>query len=416
MRTLLSPLREAAWLDPRRARVWAAALILASALAAGGLLANTRFGRAPDFAGRPLAPDFSSFWVAARLAAAGMPEAAWSPPLHEQAQRESFAVTAGYAPEYYAFFYPPPFLLLLLPLGLLPYGGAAAAWLVATGAGYVAAVRALLPRRPPWWLACLAYPAFAVNAENGQNGALSAALLGAAALQLEQRPRLAGLCLGVLCYKPQLALLVLPVLLAARRTQALVWAGMTMAGLCGASLLLFGPGAWRAFLHNNAFAGSVLVEGLANYGKMASPFAGLRLLGGSLAVASAVQLVTALGVVTAIWHVARRRPGGRAEMALLAAGSCLVTPFLFDYDLLVLAIPLAWIATEAAQAGWLPWEKLAALAAFLLPAVMRAAGVDAGLPLAPLTVAALLAAVLRRLSVTASAGLPTAASGRLGYA
>ena len=66
-------------------------------------------------------------------------------------------------------------------------------------------------------LAILAFPAFLVNAGHGQNGFLSAALIGGGALCSTSAPLLAGLCLGALVYKPQLAVMIPIALIAARR-------------------------------------------------------------------------------------------------------------------------------------------------------------------------------------------------------
>src|SRR5262249_20816814 len=153
-------------------------------------------------------------------------ESAWNPVAHAAAQHANFAPDMGFEASYYAFFYPPLFLLICLPLALLPYGVALAVWVGTTGAACLAVVRMLLPKCWPAALVLLAFPGMLMNAGHGQNGALSTALLGAATLQLDRRPRLAGAFLGAMCFKPQLALLVVPALLAARRWQTLLWAAM----------------------------------------------------------------------------------------------------------------------------------------------------------------------------------------------
>ena len=94
--------------------------------------------------------------------------------------------------------------------------------------------------------------------------------------------------------------------------------------------------------------------------------------------------------------VARRKPGARAEGATLAAAACVVTPFLLDYDLMLTAIPLAWVAAEAERGRFLPWEKVILASAFLLPLVARALAIWVGVPVAPLVLIALLGVVVRR--------------------
>jgi Glycosyltransferase family 87 len=371
-------------------------LIFVAAVLVLSLVIATRGGTVPDPEGRPLATDFTSFWTAARLALAGAPGAAWDPLAHTAMERARFSPASGYTADYYAFFYPPPFLLICLPLGLLPYGVALLVWLGLTGTAYFVMVQALLPRSWPTALAALSFPAVLLNAEHGQNGALSAALVGAAALQLERRPTLAGACLGALCFKPQLALLVVPALIFSRRWRSLVGAAATTAALCAASLLVLGADAWRSFLACAPLAAAALEAGSMGFQKMASPFAAVRVQGRAPLAAWAVQAIVSFASLAVLAAVAWRRPGGVAEMATLAAAACLATPFLLDYDLMLLAVPLAWVAATADRSGFLPWEKLVLAAAFMLPMVARPVAMTADLPLAPLVVAALLAVTVRR--------------------
>jgi hypothetical protein len=83
-------------------------------------------------------------------------------------------------------------------------------------------------------------------------------------------------------------------------------------------------------------------------------------------------------------------------MAALAAASVLITPFLYDYDLVLLTAPLAWAAGSAARAGFLPGEKALLLTLYIMPFAARAVGHSFGLPLAPLPVLALLFVIAHR--------------------
>ncbi len=396
MAAIMLALRAAPWLGAQRASAWAGILAALSIISALSLIGLTHGGGIPDPWGRPLAADFSSFWTAGGLALQGLPASAWDPAAHAAAQIASFRPDAGYGTDYYAFFYPPPYLLICLPLALLPYGPALAVWILATGTAYFVVMRSLLPRTWPAALAALAFPAVLLNAGNGQNGALSTALMGTAALQLDRRPRAAGACLGALCFKPQLALLVVPALIAARRWRSLAWAAGTAGALCLASLLIFGETAWQAFLANTALARAALEAGLVGFPKMVSTFAAMRQLGAAPSLAWAVQCLASLTALATVLSVSHRKPGAGAEGATMAAAACLASPFLLDYDLMLLAIPLAWVAARAERGGYLPWEKLILLAAFVLPLVVRQLAILAGVPLAPLVVAALLAVVVRR--------------------
>ncbi len=410
MAKLVFALRDAAWLSADRAVAWVRVLAVLSVAAVLALVVATQFGTRPDPFGHPLGTDFVSFWTAAKQTLGGSSAAAWDPAAHAAAERMQFPPGAGFLKADYAFFYPPPFLLICLPLALLPFGAALAVWLAGTGTAAFLVLRAWLPRRWPALLLFLAFPGTLVNAGHGQNGALSTALLGGAALGLDERPRLAGICLGALCYKPQLALLVVPALIAARRWRPLAWAVMTGGVLCAGSWLVLGVPAWRGFFADSHLATATLELGWVGFAKMVSTFAAARLLGADVAGAWIAQGCLSLAALAAVLAVARCRPGARAEGATLIVATCLATPFLLDYDLMLLGIPLAWLVAEAEHGGYLPWEKITVAFAFLLPLAARPLAMGTGLPVAPLVLTALLWAVVRRAhALKSSAGLNAAA-------
>ena len=80
----------------------------------------------------------------------------------------------------------------------------------------------------------------------------------------------------------------------------------------------------------------------------------------------------------------------------MVCAGLLMSPFVLDYDLALLAIPLIWLLREGQRSGFLPFEKALMALAFALPLVSRVLAGALGLPLAPLTFAALLALILRR--------------------
>ena len=143
-------------------------------------------------------------------------------------------------------------MLLCAGFALLGYFPALCVWLVATFACYVAALRALLPKGlrdgMPVWVLFLGYPAVMINAGFGQNGFLSTALFGGAAVWLDRRPALAGICLGSLAYKPQLGIIVPLALIVARRWRCFAFAAATVLVLAAAATLAFGTDVWPAFM------------------------------------------------------------------------------------------------------------------------------------------------------------------------
>ncbi len=383
-------LRDAPWANPQRLRAYAILLAFAHAAALAALLFMSRTG--VDARGEPLGSDFVSFWSAGRLAWQGHAAAAYDPAAHHAAEQAFFGASLGW----YAFFYPPIFLLLCAPLGALPYFAALALWLTGTAAALAAALRALSPRLvTPLTLA--AFPAVFTTIGHGQNAFLTAAVFACAALWLDRRPALAGALLGGIAFKPQLALLLPMALMLTGRWRALAAMTGTAAALAGGSALIFGLDAWTAFLAEIPMSRATLEQGLVDPAKMQSVFAAVRVLGGGVGLAYAAQGAAAAGALVAL---ARARPrDGRALVALAATLTCLTTPFLLDYDLTLLIVPVVVLAQAGCETGFRPYEIATLAAAFLLAEVARPLAMTFAVPVSPLITAALAAVLIARFTL-----------------
>jgi hypothetical protein len=372
------------FLNPTRMRAWC--IILAVAMALWALLAIAEAALGIGDAGDGLGLDFTCFHAAGVLAAKGMATAVYHPAAMAAAQNAERALPHG---QFYPFLYPPTYLLLCLPLAWLPYWPALVVFLLA---GLVPLVLALRRLEPPafGWLPILAFPGVLLNAGSGQNGFLTAACFAGFMLFADPRPYLAGACLGLLACKPHLAVLAPVVLLAAGRWRSLAGAAATFAVMASVSLLVFGLAEWTTFLAGASDATRTINGGMITQAKIQSAFIAVRLLGGSLTLAAIVQGVVAAVAVAAVIQFVRRRPGGAAEGAALAAASLLATPYLADYDLACLAPPLAVAAARGVRAGWGRYDKLLLLAAYLLPLFARGVAARTGVQIAPLVMAGLL--------------------------
>ncbi|MBR0672037.1 glycosyltransferase family 87 protein [Neoroseomonas soli] len=385
----LSWIRDGHWLTGTRAALYGAVL----ALVPGFYLAVALQRMAGEAGRTPGTIDFSAFYAASSLALSGTPAVAWDRALHAAAHGTS--VAGGYFP----FLYPPTFLLLCLPLALLPFALSFFAWIGTTWAACVAALSAY--RAAPWpaiALICTFAPVAVQNVANGQNGFLTTALFAAAGVTLDRRPALAGAILAVLSFKPQLGLLVLPALLSARRWRVLGLGTVAGALLVIASVAAFGTEPWRAFLAGMPTATHALDTGQVPMWQFQSVFGFLRTLGVDRGLAYVVQGVVTLAAVLLVAAVARRRPGGRAEIAAMAAGAPLATPYIFAYDLTLLLLPVVWLWSEARRAGFLPWEKTGLVFGVATPAASIGLGLAYGVSIGPVAALIVLALVIRRIN------------------
>jgi alpha-1,2-mannosyltransferase len=393
-------LRSGDWLTRERIRLIAVALLIASA--AGFLFLVVTAHGAIDRQSRPLGTDFSNVYAAGTYVNEGNPQAPFDPP--QQFAREQ--AIFGQATQFYGWHYPPFFLFVAAALALMPYGLALAVWQAVTLGLYVLTIRAIVA--PPlraagrddllWLLLALAFPAVLVNIGHGQNGFLTAALLGGALVVLDRRPVMAGILLGLLVYKPQYGLLIPLVLAVSGRWKCFASAAMTVALLALATTLTFGVGVWHAFLASTEFTRTVVLEqGNTGWHKIQSVFAWARMWGAPIPIAYALQGAAILGIGAGlVWLWRSTAPSYPLKAAALCLATILATPYSFDYDMMVLAPAIAFIAADGFARNFGPWEKTMLAVLWLVPLFARSVAQISLIPLGVPAMLAIFVLILRR--------------------
>lgn len=367
----------------------------------GGAYLNGNF--LLDAQSSPIANDFVNVYAAGRLTLAGMPAAAYDWPLHKAAEVQ--AVGHDFA-NYYGWHYPPTFLFVAAALALLPYLVAALVWLIATLVAYAAMLAGILGDRAGVFLA-LGFPAALWNVTAGQNGFLTTALIGGTLALLERQPALAGLCLGLLSYKPQFGLLFPLVLIADRRFLTLAVAAVVAAGLAALSWLSFGGASWDGFIHGLPLTSRVVLsEGGAGWDRLQSVFGFLRAHGASETAAWTVQVITALALAAGLIWLWRSRAAYDLKAAALAASALVATPYVYMYDLVALAVAVAFLLRHAFKQGFSTGDliglSLAGLLLLIFPYVKTQTGLAA--------VVIVLALTAYRIGIAGRATAPTPAA------
>jgi len=299
--------------------------------------------------------------------------------------------------------YPPIFLLIIAPLAALPYLPGLFIWQIGSLIGVACALRPVLRDRHAIFIA-LASPLSAMTLGNGQNALLTAGLLCAGLALLERRPTIAGMLLAGLSFKPQLALVIVPLLLFTGNWRAVVAATGTIAVLSAISLALWGPASWLAFIHASGVARFLLETGDYGLHKSASLFSMMRQWGAPLSLSYAVQACGAAAAVLLIWKL--RRAPAYLLYAAVCAGVALTTPYLMDYDMASVGIGAAFFYAFARAGQFLPYERSALAFIWAAPWFSRPAAEYLALPLGPIATALLLVLIVRR----ASAAVPLTAS------
>jgi alpha-1,2-mannosyltransferase len=320
--------------------------------------------------------DFVALYAGAVLASDGRPEQAYDPQaLHSVEMQVAKSPNFPFLP----MAYPPFFQLVIMPLGNLEYLTAYRVWV---GLTFVLLIVVAWQISPHWHTLVLVpiFPAVVFCAAAGQNGNLSAAILGSGLLLLPRNPVAAGIAFGLMAYKPHLALAIPFCLLAGRHYRALAATATTAFATVLASVIGFGFAPILAFLPSlqgqfQLFFGA---RQTIVWRRMPTVLVTVLQLTDSMFIALAVHVLvaaSALAVVTWVW---RQCDDQCVRSWSLVASIPLLTPYFIDYDLAIFAIPFVFLCRESRLAGFAGAIVVAAAlwlaqpVTFLLPVLLPA--------------------------------------------
>jgi alpha-1,2-mannosyltransferase len=353
---------------------------------------------------KALGYDFITYWAASHLALKGVPASAYD---LVSIVREEWAIVPGIH-SVNPWLYPPTFYLLILPLALMPYFLSYFVFLSSTFAAYFVVVRKIFAG-PGSLMLLLAFPGIFINAVQGQNGFLTAALMGGALLLLPRRPLCAGILFGLLTIKPHLGLLIPLALLCGRHWRALFYAAFSAGIFLAIGVAVLGVDTLNAFIVGMGRFSGWAINDPELLAKITSFFSFSYLLGAPLWGAYALFGIIALGVATAVCWIWLRCPEQDLRMAALVCGSLLTSPYLLDYDLAWLALAIAWFGRYGVRHGWLRGEREMLAAVWLLPMFVGAVHVVTHMQLVPFLLLGFFLMILRRSIVAAEVLAPGAA-------
>src|ERR1700722_15992545 len=398
-------LRSGEWLTFARARGYSLILLAIAVIAVVGWIAVS--DGLIDRNGKPIGTDFSNVYAAGTLTWQGQPAEAYQPTRQHDAEK---AVFGGREVPFYGWHYPPFFLVIAFLVASVPYAWGLSIWLFAGLGAYLATMRAILPR-PETLLVALAFPAVFVNIGHGQNGFLTAALLGSALHWLDRRPWLAGILIGLLAYKPQFGVLIPIALVAGGRWHTIGTAAATVAALVAISLGTLGNGVWHAFVDSMTFTQTVVLEqGDTGWEKIQSVFSAARMWGAGIHTAYAIQTALALMLAASLAWLWQSDAAFELKAAALATASLLATPYVLDYDLVALAVAIAFFVRHGLRRGFRTFEISVLAAAWIVPLLSRCVAGLTGIPLGLLVMLALYFSTLR-CAIRDGAGAATGAYG-----
>lgn len=283
--------------------------------------------------------DFTFYYSAARIGLAH----GWSSIYNLGLQQaELNAIGSGITVAQLArYISPPPVAWLALPLTALPFPMAYGVW-SALLIGALAAASQLAAPGKGWirwvfFVAAIGWLPVIYGLQLGQPGMFVALGVALSYVLLRERPVWAGVALGAIVLKPQLAFLVPLALLAARRDRAFMASAATLGSLGIASAITLGSSGLSDYMSRLNFASSVSVNReltLAYFlGDAARP----------------TQIFIAAWTMLMIYRA--RRLGVEWTYALALVGGMLATPYVHLDDLAMLGLA-GWLVVRANPPRW----------------------------------------------------------------
>jgi hypothetical protein len=159
---------------------------------------------------------------------------------------------------------------------------------------------------------------------------------------------------------------------------------------------------WQAFIDSLPLTRDVVLEqGRTGWYKIMSPFSAVRMWGGTIPAAYAVQSVFTAIAIAAVAFLSLR-DNARLRSSAVAAAVILATPYVLDYDFVVLGLAIAWLWLDGDEKGFLPWDRTLLALAWVAPLAARQIAHFTYLPVGLATVLVMLALPVRRSIVRAS--------------
>lgn len=302
----------------------------------------------------PPGGDYYNFWAAGRMAWFH-PEGAYQAPSMTAMLSTIMKIkTNVYGTPIY---YPPTYLLFLAPFGLLEYFVAHLVFFLCGLALFLSTLWVITRQR--WFVIfMLCFTGIWINLVSGQNGLYTASLAGLGFVLLGRNPVVAGLCFGLLTMKPHLGLLIPVALVAARAWKAIGTAVLVALALFMLAGVIFGPDIWVWGLSGMANASYNLSQAQSLWIRIPSAFSTMRLSGVTPGLAMLLQLILIIPMSMIVWGVWRHSRNQNLNAVVSCCAALLVTPFVYDYDMALLGIALAFLAVEISRNGWWWGERL----------------------------------------------------------
>ncbi len=302
----------------------------------------------------PYGADFLQEWTAASMLGAGQAGQLYDAAAFQAWQHDPRVIGFEWnANSYYPAVYPPPYYWLCTPLHWFSYRWAVRLWLGLALVALLAAAWVIQravgcdPEQPPdalwFWPAMLLFPPLLLGLSMGQKGPIWLLVFSATWLLTRRgKPWAAGLVFGLLSIKPTLFFLLPLIMLRHGQWRFVIGASLSWAGLWGAAACALPSHLWTDFLTVARSAGDYHQH--AGYQLMWSSNLPALIAGLPQWVpwwaSSLLWVIPAAYVLGRIALQSQLQLHNPRDLCQVLLATCLLSPHLYAYDLVVLLLPI----------------------------------------------------------------------------
>ncbi len=358
---MISPQKTRHWLTKKKLQLLSWAFFVFSVLFSSLFILDNFSSQTSDDP-RP-GRDFVAFWAASELAKTGVAEKAY-----DFEAINSIAASIDPKVGHFGWFYPPTYQAAIFPLSYLNHKTSYFTFIFSTLLLFFISAK-ILSKNQAGTFIILAFPAIMVNIAFGQNSFLTAAIAALGMAALGKRPVIAGILFGVLSIKPHLAILFPVAMVLGRYWVTLIAFFSTALAIVIASFFLLGQQVWIEFFKNIGTPTLWLETGKIPWRIMTSPFANTRLLGGNIETAYIIQGSFSFGLLAAMIYIWVKTTDSALRGSILILATLGFSPYMYDYELTWLAIPLILLSVRGLEKGWQPREREILVLLWLTPLI-----------------------------------------------
>lgn len=339
--------------------------------------------------------DFSVYYTAGKMAVEGHAVSAYNQTIHHNMLQAILGQDLTFP---LGWFYPPMYFLALMPLTILPYKSALILWMTISLILYVYGIHKITGQGKFVFLA-LGFPGVLMTLHWGQNSLISVFLIGMAIYHLDRKPMLAGVMLGLLCYKPQLAFFAWLIILLMREWKVLMWATLTFFLSVLTSIIVVGLEPWVTYMETQITASATLLGDNFTMTAAIQPslYGAMKVLNFNDNLIKVSQMfLSAMMVATLFWTWTKSQSLG-LKGAMLVLTILLANPYFMQYELLLLVLVLIWFVRDCLNYGWLKGDLSMAVLLWLTPLINLPLVHLTHVQIAPIVMILMVITLIRRL-------------------